>query len=168
MEGVSGTATWLLLEVKCDHPFSDPPETLLNSTFQGFCRTVLFSRIFMAHVWTPAVCGSPVFLGSCSQLFATSQTGWTKCLAPFWYPLPELDSCSAHQPYTAVDFFNPKLLTYSFWFNNIFDFFSVFSFFPLHSWRFTTCTFFNVFLGDKLAITCALFGSLFVLNADNR
>lgn len=89
------------------------------------------SRIFVGRVWTLAVWGSPVFLGSCSQVFTTSQTGkgWTKCPAPNWHPLPELVSCSAHQPYTALDFFSPKLFTYPFWFNNIFYLFSVFNFF---------------------------------------
>lgn len=148
MEGIPGTATQPLLEVKCHHPFSDPLESLLNSTFQGFCRTVLFSRIFVAHVWTSAFCWSPVFLWRCSQ-FATSQmgNGWTRCLAPTWYSLPKLVSGSAHQPYTALGFFNPKLFTCLFWFDNISDlfFFCFQFFFPLHSWRCTTCRFFSMF-----------------------
>lgn len=50
MEGITGTATWLLLEVKRHHPFSDTLEILLNPTFQDFSGIALFSRISVAHV----------------------------------------------------------------------------------------------------------------------
>lgn len=75
MEGIPGTATRFFLEVNRHHLFSDALEILLNSTFPGFCRTVLFSRVFVAPVLTPAACWSPLFLGMCSQSFATSQAG---------------------------------------------------------------------------------------------
>lgn len=51
-----------LLEVKYCYPFSDPLETLLSSTFQGFQRTLFFHRILVVHAWTSGFCWNPMLL----------------------------------------------------------------------------------------------------------
>ena len=103
-----------LLEGKHHYPISDLLEAPLNSTFQSFQRTLCFHRISVAHLWTSDFCWSPVLLcvpWGCGQSLTASQmwNGQATCPAPKKHHPPKPVPCCAHQPYTALEFFNPIL-----------------------------------------------------------